>query len=132
MYRCPRKSLFWSSSQSLTLCVDSVFNRLICQKKIGNQFILLPMMKTAWAMFAAKRISQAHGMVLQTFRVLKILSVWCLMNNKFCHKVNATHEVSSKESLLNQINIKKPVTRLKQAAMNITMSTVETAINRIL
>ena len=50
-------------------------------------------------------------------------------SNKFYHKVSAIYEVKSKENVLKQINIKKPVTRLKQAVTTVAMSTALTAIS---
>ena len=78
-------------------------------------------MKPAWAMLAAKMVSQADDTLLCVFRVLKRLSAWCLMNNKFHCKVSMICEVKSKENLIKQINIKKPIARLKK-------TTAQTAI----
>ena len=87
------------------------------------------MMKPAWAMFADKMMSQGDVMLLFTFRVLKRLSEYCLINNTFCYKVNMIYEVKIKENLIKQVNIKKTVTRLKQVATNITISTAHTDIS---
>ena len=51
------------------------------------------------------------------------------MRNKFCHKINTIYEVKIEENLPKQINIKKPVTRLKQAVTTMTMATSQMAIS---